>query len=264
VEPIDDKEREEMRNFPVVDSSLALESLKVCIGLLGRADFLTGSYHWPGDLIYPDERLVVFVDSCYWHNCPKHTFKQTPWVKFRIKRALSKRSLIEDNLKSVDWTVYSALDCEVKADPQSYAAEIVSILDSCKRKKGNAAASMNDLDLANLARIDAASRVNDKAWREFVYHIAELYRLPRKGSKFEVERHFIEEKGWKRSAFETIWNCAFHHEVIARVNMAWATGPLHDACMVDCGHRPRKDRNYDLSGTDKGPRDQRGVERFGG
>jgi DNA mismatch endonuclease (patch repair protein) len=48
--------------------------------------------HLPGkpDFYFPAERLVVFVDGCYWHGCPKH-------VRYPAARADYWRAKIDRN-----------------------------------------------------------------------------------------------------------------------------------------------------------------------
>lgn len=85
------------------------------------------------DLVLPGRRLAVFVDGCFWHNCPVHG-RRTPWTgpnaalwedKMTRNRERDERStsLAQTN----GWTVLRVWECEVRAEPATVAARILSM-----------------------------------------------------------------------------------------------------------------------------------------
>jgi DNA mismatch endonuclease (patch repair protein) len=38
------------------------------------------------DFAFPKERLIIFVDGCFWHGCPKHATFPTTRRKFWLKK----------------------------------------------------------------------------------------------------------------------------------------------------------------------------------
>ena len=76
------------------------------------------------DIVFPKQRVVVFVDGCFWHGCPVHgrkpTRNSTYWgIKLKLN---SERDLRNDRvLKSAGWTVIRAWEHE---DPQCVADRV--------------------------------------------------------------------------------------------------------------------------------------------
>lgn len=60
------------------------------------------------DFVFPRERVVVFVDGCFWHGCPRHG--TTPANNRRYWKAKIARNIIRDRrtsriLKAAGWKV---------------------------------------------------------------------------------------------------------------------------------------------------------------
>jgi DNA mismatch endonuclease, patch repair protein len=60
------------------------------------------------DFAFPERRLVIFVDGCFWHGCPKHaTFPATRrdfWLKkFSDNKARDRR--VNRELRKLGWRV---------------------------------------------------------------------------------------------------------------------------------------------------------------
>ena len=82
------------------------------------------------DFVFPRERLVVFVDGCFWHGCPKHgrnpSSNREYWLPKllrnrqrdkQVKRALSKRQ----------WTILRLWEHDL-ANPSRAAARVARAL----------------------------------------------------------------------------------------------------------------------------------------
>ena len=86
---------------------------EIVLAKLLRAHHITGwRRKWPvfgkPDFAFPKRRLAVFVDGCFWHQCPKHC--QMPrgnrafWVrKFAANKARDRK--VGRILRKAGWTV---------------------------------------------------------------------------------------------------------------------------------------------------------------
>lgn len=69
------------------------------------------------DFVFPKERLIVFVDGCFWHGCPRHvTFPATRrifWLKkFDDNKARDRR--VNRELCRLGWRVLRIWEHELK------------------------------------------------------------------------------------------------------------------------------------------------------
>lgn len=80
---------------------------------LFRLNHITGwrrNYKLPGkpDFVFPAQRLVVFVDGCYWHGCPKHYVRPKSNRAFwdaKIARNRQRDRQVNRILKAKGWRV---------------------------------------------------------------------------------------------------------------------------------------------------------------
>ena len=60
------------------------------------------------DLTFPTQRVVVFVDGCFWHACPEH---KTPpkanraWWGAKLNRNIERDRETDEYLMAMGWTV---------------------------------------------------------------------------------------------------------------------------------------------------------------
>jgi len=61
------------------------------------------------DFVFPKARLVIFVDGCFWHGCPKHASRpihnRTFWHK-KLGRNKLRDRLVNRTLNKHDWRVF--------------------------------------------------------------------------------------------------------------------------------------------------------------
>lgn len=60
------------------------------------------------DFVFPKQRLVVFVDGCFWHSCPKHRSQPVNNGEFWRRKLENNRTrdrLVTKELKILGWTV---------------------------------------------------------------------------------------------------------------------------------------------------------------
>lgn len=79
------------------------------LGLRYRVDHrLEPSLRVRGDVVFTRHRVVVFVDGCFWHGCPRHSTQpktNTVWWRDKIaaNRARDRRNTVA--LEELGWTV---------------------------------------------------------------------------------------------------------------------------------------------------------------
>jgi DNA mismatch endonuclease (patch repair protein) len=81
------------------------------------------------DIVFPQERVVVFVHGCYWHrhfDCPIAripTKNGYEWLRQFAKNTRRDQRVVSE-LRNDDWWVYVAWECEIAQDPQLVAQGI--------------------------------------------------------------------------------------------------------------------------------------------
>jgi DNA mismatch endonuclease (patch repair protein) len=60
------------------------------------------------DFIFPKQKVIVFVDGCYWHGCPKHFRRPSTNTKFwdtKIARNKERDREVNRALRKAGWRV---------------------------------------------------------------------------------------------------------------------------------------------------------------
>jgi len=60
------------------------------------------------DFVFHKQRLVVFVDGCFWHNCPKHGNVPATNSEFwtaKLKRNFERDRLVNRQLRNRGWRI---------------------------------------------------------------------------------------------------------------------------------------------------------------
>lgn len=90
------------------------------------------------DFVFPRERLIVFVDGCFWHGCAKHgEIPKTNSVYWAHKIGLNKKRdrAINRRLRLAGWRVLRIWSHSLTA-PKAVVARIISAL-SATNSRGN-------------------------------------------------------------------------------------------------------------------------------
>jgi DNA mismatch endonuclease, patch repair protein len=73
------------------------------------------------DLVFPTEKVAIFVNGCFWHRCPFHgrslpRANRDYWrLKFQLNRERDRRK--ERALKEAHWRVVTIWECELSRNP---------------------------------------------------------------------------------------------------------------------------------------------------
>lgn len=60
------------------------------------------------DIVFPRQRLAVFVDGCFWHQCPQHfrpSVKNSDYWSAKIDRNVARDRLNDRLMQEGGWTV---------------------------------------------------------------------------------------------------------------------------------------------------------------
>lgn len=76
-------------------------------------------YNLPGkpDIVFPGKRLVIFIDGCFWHGCPK-CYKEPDnnkefWIK-KIARNKNRDDEVNIQLEALGWRVLRIWEHSIK------------------------------------------------------------------------------------------------------------------------------------------------------
>lgn len=80
------------------------------------------------DLVFPTERVAVFVDGCYWHGCPDHYVASKSNVTYwadKIQSNKRRDSATDEALRDAGWVSLRIWQHE---NPDSAAARVATIV----------------------------------------------------------------------------------------------------------------------------------------
>lgn len=84
------------------------------------------------DFVLPGRRIAVFVDGCFWHNCPQHG-RKTPFTgpnaslwTAKLIRNVERDRLADQVAAEYGWTPVRVWECEVRSDPTAVARRLLS------------------------------------------------------------------------------------------------------------------------------------------
>ena len=87
------------------------------------------------DIVLPGRRVAVFVDGDYWHSCPQHG-RRTPFTgpnaalwEAKLQRTKERDLAATATAQQLGWTVVRLWECQIRADPASAAATVLSLDD---------------------------------------------------------------------------------------------------------------------------------------
>lgn len=125
---------------------LALRRAIHARGLRYRLNRRIGRYR--PDIVFPGARIVVFVDGCFWHDCPAHgpqEFRGPNAEEWREKLATNRErdQRATRDLTADGWVVLRIWECEVKQDLAAAARRVDSLVQDA-RDSGPAASANSE------------------------------------------------------------------------------------------------------------------------
>lgn len=88
------------------------------------------------DIFFPSSRLVVFLDGCFWHGCPKcgHIPKTNrPYWRAKIARNKKRDALVNRKLRGQGYSVIRIWECNLRSHPQTCLSRIRRALTKKRR-----------------------------------------------------------------------------------------------------------------------------------
>ncbi|WP_374215758.1 very short patch repair endonuclease [Trichlorobacter ammonificans] len=85
------------------------------------------------DFTFPQKKVAVFVDGCFWHGCPEHWIKpqkNNVFWESKIQGNISRDKIVCDRLNELGWTVIRIWEHEIKANVSLAAERIFKTLQS--------------------------------------------------------------------------------------------------------------------------------------
>lgn len=79
------------------------------------------------DLVFPKQRVAVFVDGCFWHGCPQHGSRPKANSAFwndKIERNIERDRFVTEELQRQGWTVLRFWEHEVESNVADVADRI--------------------------------------------------------------------------------------------------------------------------------------------
>lgn len=121
----------------------ALRSLLHARGLRFRKDHAPlPALRCRADLTFTRDRLVVFVDGCFWHQCPEHGSSPKAngaWWRKKLDGNVARDRRNDEALRAAGWTVlrlWAHESTEAMADVVQDALEEVRRSASARRRPG--------------------------------------------------------------------------------------------------------------------------------
>ncbi|MGC2234996.1 MAG: very short patch repair endonuclease [Pyrinomonadaceae bacterium] len=71
------------------------------------------------DIVFPRKKVVIFLDSCFWHGCPLHLRRPSSNVEYwqaKIDRNKSRDAKVNETYAETNWRVIRFWEHELKQD----------------------------------------------------------------------------------------------------------------------------------------------------
>lgn len=112
---------------------LAIRSAIHRMGMRFRVDYRFEGTRWKGDIVFPAERVAVFVDGCFWHRCPEHGTvpkQNTEWWTAKLVANSERDRSTDHSLEDAGWRVLRFWEHDDPAD----AAEAIRAAVTSRRR----------------------------------------------------------------------------------------------------------------------------------
>jgi DNA mismatch endonuclease, patch repair protein len=83
------------------------------------------------DFAFPQKKVAVFVDGCFWHGCPEHATMPQSNRKFwsnKLRRNKSRDRFVTSALRKQGWKVVRIWEHQLKTNPLHHVERISRLL----------------------------------------------------------------------------------------------------------------------------------------
>jgi DNA mismatch endonuclease, patch repair protein len=80
------------------------------------------------DIVFPRAKLAVFVDGCFWHQCPKHATmpkRNGEFWRAKLRRNVERDDQVNRVLRDSGWSVFRCWEHEDSAEVASRVSSIL-------------------------------------------------------------------------------------------------------------------------------------------
>ncbi len=88
------------------------------------------------DVVFPGQRLAVFVDGCFWHGCPEHytaPATNSPFWRRKLDENAERDRRVDRQLEEQGWRVLRLWEHEVERELDAAVEKVVAALDRPRR-----------------------------------------------------------------------------------------------------------------------------------
>lgn len=118
------------------------KATEVALAKLLRAEGITGwRRHLPlvgkPDFAFPKQRVVIFVDGCFWHRCPKHSNlprNNADFWKAKLQGNVRRDRLVTKQLRAAGWHVLRVWEHQL-SDAERTARRVLKALDRTEQER---------------------------------------------------------------------------------------------------------------------------------
>jgi DNA mismatch endonuclease (patch repair protein) len=86
---------------------------------------------WKADVVFPQQRICVFVDGCFWHGCPAHfrpPHSNSAWWTEKIQANVDRDCRQKETLGARGWKVFRFWEHELGTDCNRCVQKILRAL----------------------------------------------------------------------------------------------------------------------------------------
>ncbi|WP_214761749.1 very short patch repair endonuclease [Exiguobacterium sp. s129] len=105
------------------------------------------------DIAFPNQKLVIFLDSCFWHGCPLHYREPKSNQEFwneKIKRNQERDAEQTEHYVCQGWTILRFWEHEIASDFERVINDIVTTYDQLNKKRNRDENRQELLDVDDL------------------------------------------------------------------------------------------------------------------
>jgi DNA mismatch endonuclease (patch repair protein) len=81
------------------------------------------------DAVFPTDRVALFIDGCFWHQCSKHAVKPRTNESFwrsKLEANVARDRRVNRELRSLGWRVIRVWEHDIKSNTEGLALRLSS------------------------------------------------------------------------------------------------------------------------------------------
>lgn len=89
------------------------------------------------DISIKKYKIVIFIDSCFWHQCPLHGNMPKTNIEYwepKLERNVERDREVDEYYKKKGWNIKRFWEHDVKADLEKVVKEIESFIDKSRKE----------------------------------------------------------------------------------------------------------------------------------